>query len=174
MGRIALEHVPAAVVKLRSMSMAQKTALIDEIHITQPNLLASRIVQAQLGADERAVELLLNLLLTCYIAMRESGYEWPLISEVQQERELKRTVAAVLFSEHMADPKVANAARTQYITGHPEQPLLALIIAECNEWMRGLAKSAAEKASDKYVMLASVNLVNCIAHSTAQRRAASR
>jgi hypothetical protein len=172
MGRIALEHVATAVLKVRSMPMAQKTAVIDEIYVKQPNLLASCVAQARLGADEQTVEFLLNLLLTCYVAMRESGFDWPLISEAHQERELQRTVGAVLFSEQLTDPTAVNAARTQYIAAHPEQPLLALVIAECNQWMRDLAKRKAEKESDKYVMMASVNLVNCIAHSAAHRQAA--
>ena len=173
-GRISLEHVATAVRKLRLMDMPQKTAIIDEIYLKQPNLLASCVVQRKLGADEQTVELLLNLLLTCYVAMGESGFEWPLISETDQQRELQRTVGAVLFSEQLADPTAADAARAQYVDTHPEQPLLALVMTECNAWMKDLAQRNAEKESDKYVMMASVNLVNCIAHSTARRRSVSR
>ena len=75
-GRISVRHVAAAVCKLKTLSLAQKTSLIDEIHIKQPNLLASCVVQAKLGADEQTVEFLLNILLTCYLAMAESGYEF--------------------------------------------------------------------------------------------------
>jgi hypothetical protein len=174
MGRISLEHVATAVREVRSMQITQKTAIIDEIHLKQPNLLASCVVQGRLGADEQTVEFLLNLLLTCYVAMRESDFEWPLISETGQERELGRTVGAVLFSEQLADPVAANAARAHYIATHPEQPLLALVVSECTQWLRDLAQRKAEKESDKYVMMASVNLVNCIAHSAAHRRRASQ
>ncbi len=80
MGRISLEHVASAVRKVRSMTIAQKTAILDEIQVEQPNLLASCVVQVRLGADDQTVEFLLNLLLTCYVSMRESGFEWPLIS----------------------------------------------------------------------------------------------
>jgi hypothetical protein len=173
-GRISLEHVATAVRKLRLMDMPQKTAIIDEIYLKQPSLLASCVVQRNLGADDRSVEFLLNLLLTCYVAMRESGFEWPMISETAQERELERTVGAILFSEQLSDPAAADAARAQYISAHPEQPLLALVTTECNAWLQDLAQKYAEKDSDKYVMMASVNLVNCIAHSTARRRSALR
>lgn len=168
-GRISVEHVAAAVRKLQLMDLPQKTAIIDEIHLKQPNLLASCLVQRNLGADDQTVGFLLNLLLTCYVAMRESGFEWPLISESEQERELERTVGAILFSEQLTDPAAANAARAQYISAHPEQPLLALVTTECNAWLHDLAQRKAEKESDKYVMMASVNLVNCIAHSDAHR-----
>lgn len=171
MGRISVEHVAAAVRKLQRMDMPQKTAIIDEIHLKQPNLLASCVVQRRLGADNHTIEFLLNLLLTCYVAMRESGFEWPVISESEQERELQRTVGTILFSEEIADPTATNAVRAQYISMHPEQPLLALVTSECNAWLQDLAQRKAEKESDKYVMMASVNLVNCIAHSDAHRGA---
>lgn len=169
-GRISLEHVATAVRKVRSMDLAQKSAVFDEIYLKQPNLLASCLVQGRLGADEQTVEFLLNLLLTCYLAMRESGFEWPLISEADQERELARTAAAVLFSEELTDPTAANAARAQYVAEHPEQPLLALVIAECSQWLRDIAGRQAAQESDKYVMMASINLVNCIAQCAAHLR----
>lgn len=170
-GRISVKHVASAVRKLQLMDMPQKTAIIDEIYVKQPNLLASCVVPRKFGVDDQTVEFLLNLLLTCYVAMRESGFEWPLISESEQERELERTVGAILFSEQLTDPVAADAARAQYISAHPEQPLLALVTTECNAWLQDLARKKAEKESDKYVMMASVNLVNCIAHSDAHRGA---
>lgn len=170
MGRISVEHVANAIRKLQRMDLPQKTAIVDEIYLKQPNLLASCIVQRKFGADDQTIEFLLNLLLTCYVAMQESGFEWPLISETEQERELERTVGAILFSEELTDPAAANAARAQYINAHPEQPLLALVTSECNAWLQDLAQRNAEKESDKYVMMASVNLVNCIAHTAAHRR----
>jgi len=68
------------------------------------------------------------------------------------------------------DTTSAYTARAQYVDGHPEQPLLALVMRECTGWLKNVARRGAEKESDKYVMMASVNLVNCIAHSTAKRR----
>ena len=173
MGRISLEHVGTALRKVQSMDLANKAALIDEIHLSQPNLLASCVVQGRLGADEQTVEFLLNTLLICYLAMRESGYQWPLVTEAEQEQQLGRTVATVLFSEEFTDPLTAGAARAQYVATHPEQPLLALVVSHCTQWLHDLARRNAEKESDKYVMMASINLVNCIAHSAAHRRAAS-
>ena len=172
-GRISVEHVAAAVRKLGTLTLAQKTNLIYEIHIKQPNLLASCVVQAKLGADEQTVEFLLNILLTCYLAMAESGYEWPLITEVEQERQLGRMVGSVRFSEELVDPAAANAARAQYIGNHPEPALLALVLNECNAWLLDLARRGAEKESDKFILMASIDLVNCIAHAPAARRRGS-
>ena len=72
-GRISIEHVAAALRTVQSMDLPQKVSLIDQIRLKQPNLLASCVAQARLGADEHSVELLLNLLLVCYLAMNESG-----------------------------------------------------------------------------------------------------
>lgn len=172
-GRISVEHVAEAVLKLRKLTLAQKTTLIDEIHLKQPNLLASCVVQTRLGADEQTVEFLLHILLTCYLAMGESGYEWPLITETEQERQLERMVGSVRFSEELVDPTSADAARAQYIANYPEPALLALVINECNAWLADLSRRNVEKESDKFVLMASVNLVNCIAHARAKRRRGS-
>ncbi|HEY6920292.1 MAG TPA: hypothetical protein VI390_01640 [Methyloceanibacter sp.] len=172
-GRISVEHVAEAVLKLRKLTLAQKTSLIDEIYIKQPHLLASCAVQAKFGADEQTIEFLLDILFACYLAMAESGYEWPLITDVEQERQLERMVGSVLFSEQLADPTAADAARAQYIAAHPEPVLLALVINECNAWLADMNRRNVEKESDKFVLMASVNLVNCIAHAHAERRRAS-
>lgn len=47
----------------------------------------------------------------------------------------------------------------QYLADHPEKDLLAYVTAETSKWM---TRIVAEE-SDKYVMLAIWNLVNCIA-----------
>ncbi|MFI4890692.1 MAG: hypothetical protein ACHQIL_09180 [Steroidobacterales bacterium] len=172
MGRISIEHVATALRKVQSMDMAQKITLLEAIKVKQPNLLASCVVQSRLGANEQTVEFLLNILLVCFLAMHESGYDWPLITDDEQERQLGRMVGAVRFSEDLQDPVAAATARNQYVASHPEQPLLALVLSQCNEWLRDLAHRHDEKESDKFVMMASMNLVNCIAHADAQRRRA--
>ncbi|HTY51433.1 MAG TPA: hypothetical protein VMB48_17240, partial [Steroidobacteraceae bacterium] len=63
-----------------------------------------------------------------------------------------------------------DAARRQYIADHAEQSLLAFVLGECNGWLRELARTHAEKDSDKFVLMASVNLVNCIAYAVVPTR----
>jgi hypothetical protein len=169
-GRISVQHVATAVRKLRLMDVPQKMALIDEVHVKQPNLLASCLVQRQFGADDATIEFLLNLLLTCYLAMRESGFEWPPIGETEQERAFQRTMGAMRLSEGLTDAAAADAGRAQYVGAHPERPLLAFETRECNAWLKDLAQRKIEKESDKYVIMASIDWVNCIAHSDAHRR----
>lgn len=99
--------------------------------------------------------------------MKESPYHWPLISEVDQDRYLQRHVRAVRFSEEMTDPVAGDQARRQYVQSHPEQPLLAYVMRGNKQWLADVAQRGAEAESDKYGMMASVNLVNCIAYAQA-------
>jgi len=162
MSRITVDNLAAAIRKVRSMSLKEKEALAEEIHRRQPHLLASCLVQPRLGVEPAAVEFLLNILLVCYQSMKESGLQWPVITEDEQERQMQRWIGAVQFSEH-AMGSAADGAREQYASQHPEQPLLAFVVSETNQWLREISERNAEAQSDKFVMMASMNLVNCIA-----------
>jgi hypothetical protein len=162
MSRISVDNLAAAIRKVRSMSLKEKEALAEEIHRRQPHMLASCLVQSRLGVEPAAVEFLLNILLVCYQSMKESGLEWPVITEDEQERQMQRWIGAVQFSEH-AMGSAADGAREQYANQHPEQPLLAFVVSETNQWLREIAQRDVEAESDKFVMMASMNLVNCIA-----------
>jgi hypothetical protein len=162
MSRITIDNVAAAIRKVRAMNVNEKEALADEIHRCQPHMLASCLVQPRLGVEPAAVEFLLNILLVCYQSMKESGLQWSVITEDEQERQMQRWIGAVQFSEHAAG-SAADAARAQYASQHPEQPPLAFVLSETNQWLREISKRNAQAGSDKFVMIASMNLVNCIA-----------
>jgi hypothetical protein len=93
------------------MSQAE-LALTDEVFAKQPNLLASCLVQPRLGAAMESVDFLLHILLVCFQAMKESGGDWPLITEAEQDRQLARLPETVKFSEDIRNPALAHAART--------------------------------------------------------------
>jgi hypothetical protein len=162
MSRITVDHLAAAIRKVRSMSLQEKEALAEEIHRRQPHMLASCLVQSRLGVEPAAVEFLLNILLVCYQSMKESGLQWSVITEDEQERQMQRWIGAVQFSEH-AVGSAADGAREQYASQHPEQPLLAFVLSETNQWLGEIAERHAQAESDKFIMMASMNLVNCIA-----------
>lgn len=75
---------------------------------------------------------------------------------------MQRWIGAVQFSEH-ATGSTADGAREQYASQHPEQPLLVFVVSETNQWLREISQRHAQAESDKFVMMASMNLVNCIA-----------
>ncbi len=162
MSRITVDNLTAAIRKVRAMSAKEKEALADEIYLHQPHLLASCLVQSRLDVEPAAVEFLLNILLVCYQSMKESGLQWPVITEDEQDRQMQRWIGAVQFSEH-AIGSAADGAREQYVRQHPEQLLLAFVVSETNQWLRGISERNAEAESDKFVIMASMNLVNCIA-----------
>jgi hypothetical protein len=162
MSRITVDNLAAAIRKVRGMSVKEKEALADEINLHQPHLLASCLVQSRLGVEPAAVEFLLNILFVCYQSMKESGLHWSVITEDEQERQMQRWIGAVQFSEH-AMGSAADGAREQYASQHPEQPLLAFVLSQTDQWLGAIAERNAEAESDKFVMMASVNLVNCIA-----------
>ena len=163
MNRITAENVAAAIRKVKSMSLPQKEELAEEIHRDQPNLLASCLVQSKLGARINDVEFLLNILLVCYQAMKESGLRWPMITEDEQQRQMQRWIGALDFSEHSQSNGVSDSARQQYVDQYPERPLLAFVVNETNQWLRLNSERNRDTESDKLVMMASMNLVNCIA-----------
>lgn len=165
--RISVEQLATAINKVRSMDLAGKVALVDEVFAKQPNLLASCLVQSRLGVAAESVEFLLNILLVCFQAMQESSHHWPLISEDTQARQMERHVGAVHFSEDINDPALADVARKQYLASHPEPQLLAYVLDECTLWLQDLAHRRIEAESDKFVMMAAVNIVNCIAYPDA-------
>src|ERR1700689_1349332 len=158
MSRISVDHLAAAIRKVRAMSLKEKEVLAEEIHRHQPHMLASCLVQTRLGVEPAAVEFLLNILLVCYQSMKESGLQWPVITEDEQDRQMQRWIGAVQFSESSAG-SVAARAREQYVCRHPEQPLLAFVLSETDRWRREVSEREAETESDKFVMMASVNLV---------------
>jgi hypothetical protein len=162
MSRITIGNVTAAIRKVRGMSLNEKEALADEIHRCQPHMLASCLVHLRLGVEPTAVEFLLNILLVCYQSMKESGLQWPVITEDEQERQMQRWIGAVQFSEHAAG-SAADAARARYASQHPEQPLPAFVLSETNQWLREISQRYAEADSDQFIVMASMNLVNCIA-----------
>jgi hypothetical protein len=166
--RISVEQLATAISKVRSMDLAAKRVLTQEIFATQPNLLASCVVQQRFGVAEHAVEFLLSILLVCFQAMKESGEDWPLIREEEQERQLARLHDTIAFYYDLTEPALANAARAQYVMNHPEAPLFAYVLRESTLWLKELAERGKENESDKFVMMAAINLVNCIAHAHGQ------
>jgi hypothetical protein len=88
-----------AVLRVERMTFKQREHLADEIHARQPNLFFSVLALQQFGATLEQMELVLNLLLVFYEAMKTSSKAWPVISEDVQERCLTRISGRVRFIE---------------------------------------------------------------------------
>lgn len=158
MSRISCKALAQAIIKVRVMGMQQKERLADEIFRVQPHLLASVVVQKQMGVSLEKMDFLFDLLFICFQAMRESGLSWPLITEDEQDRQLGRYVGSVKFGEDLGT-SLRDQATRQYVENHPEKELLAYVEVEIVNWLQRIVP----EETDKYVMLAAANLVNCIA-----------
>lgn len=158
-GKISIEHVGRAVDKLSSMNLAQKEQLAAEIAREQPALFTSFLVQKRFGVSYEKMEFLLNMLFVCYLAMRESGLSWPMITDDDVAVCRTRYVESVKFGTNL-DPAQSHDLILQFIEGHPEQVLLAYVQVETASWL----KRVTPEDSDRHVMLAAANIVNCIGY----------
>lgn len=159
MSRISIDTLVKAIKAVQTMNSQQKEALVDELFRTQPTLLGSCLVLPRLGVSPEKMELPLNLLFICFQAMKQSGLPWPCISEGELERQADRYAATLKFSEGMK-PALVKQAQQQYIVSHPKPELLAYVSNETSQWLSHVVS----EDSDRFVLMATMNLVNCIAY----------
>ena len=168
MASISSRNLVDAALRVERMSFAERERLADEVHAQQPNLFFSVLVLQRYGATLVQIEVVLNLLLVLYEAVKISGSgsasKWPVISEDVQERCLKRISGRVRFIEGLS-PQMQAQATLDAVADHSEQQLLAYVFGKFKESDLLGIKTEAEKM----LMLAALNLVECIAE-TAQRR----
>jgi hypothetical protein len=158
MTAISSQTLVDAVLRFERMSFNERNQLAEEIHAQQPNLLYSVLVLQRFGATLEQMEVVLKLLLVFHIAMTMSGTVWPVISEDVQERGLKRIGARARFIEGLT-PLQQQQATADTIADHTEQQILAYAFGKLTEHGLNAVKTEAEKM----IMLAAINLVECIA-----------
>jgi hypothetical protein len=144
--------------EIDAMNPAQKIQLADEIFLQQPNLLASILVLSNMGVNMLQLEVPLHILLVTFQAMKRSGHTWPIIQEDVQEKCLQRLNAHMRFNEGLP-AKTANRLVKQFCDEHRERNLLAFVYGYLGEHDLLRVRTDAEK----YLLLAALNLVECIA-----------
>lgn len=162
---ISDRNLADAVLRVERMSLHDRERLADEIHDQQPNLFFSVLVLQRYGETLAQIEVVLNLLFVFYEAMKCSGTSWPVISEDVQECCLARISGRVRFIEGMTPQRQAQAT-VDADGAHPEQPLLAYLYGKFKE--HGLLGVKTE--AEKMLMLAALNLVDCIAETAPRSR----
>ena len=160
MTRIAQAHVVEAVRAVERMNAQRQVQLGDEIFAHQPNLLGSIVVLRRMGASDAQIGIALHVLFVAWLAMKASGLSWPLISEDDQDLCMQRLTAKVRFVEGLP-PKLLQQAVKQHISEHAEPQLLAFAYGH----LRASGVLGARNEAEKYVLLAALNLVECIAFS---------
>ena len=164
MTSISSQTLVDAVLRVERMTFQDRERLAEEVHARQPNLFFSVLALQRFGASLEQMEVVLNLLLVLYEAMKSGGRRWPAVSEDVQERCLKRISARVRFIEGLT-PQLQTQATWDAVGDHPEQQLLAYVFGKFKE--NGLLGIKTE--AEKMLMLAALNLVECIAE-TAPRK----
>jgi hypothetical protein len=160
MGRISQSVLLGAIKAVREMTADEKLRLVDEIFSSQPNLLGAILALRGLGVSAAKQDFALEMLLLCFHAMKESGLTWPLITVIEQEDQMRRHSTLLRFYESLDRRSEQKNSVQEYIDAHAEPELLAWVMTQSRDW---LLKWAPEE-SDKYVLLAVVNLVSCIAY----------
>ncbi|MDM0008838.1 hypothetical protein QTI51_28880 [Variovorax sp. J22G73] len=145
-------------IDVKRMSQTQKVALADEIFLRQPNMLASILALPRMGVGMVQLEVPLHILLVTFQAMKLSGLAWPIVSEDVQETCMQRLTARARFNEGLPG-ELADQVVQQFCDEHPERYLLAFVYGYLGEHdLLGVCTDA-----EKYLMLAALNLVECVA-----------
>lgn len=157
MTKVLPVHLNAAIAQVDAMSLTEKELQFDTIFKEQPNLLASVLVQQQMGNTLEQMEVLLNLLLVIHLSLRQADVKLIMITEDKQEQQLQRLVATVKFMDDL-DISSRDSAFYQMIEQQSEKWLFAYA------WklMIDAGFPYLEYENSKYLTLCGLNLVNCL------------
>jgi hypothetical protein len=155
---VSAAHLAAAITAAASMGIREKERVCDRIYAAQPNLLGSVLAQRSLGVSMPTIDILLNILIVLYLAIEESGQVLAIVSESDQERELQRFTAAVLFTEGLGSDALAKSIE-QTTPYRREKFLFAYVV----DILQRAGLTNLRNETSKYPILVAINLVNCIA-----------
>lgn len=156
--RFTQDIMARAIRDVKSMGFPEQEQLIDDIYREQPNMLASVLALQSSGVSFPDMDIVLNILMVCFTAMKYSGDNWPQLTKDEQERHMTRYRAQMDVTSDLV-PEQKIQAMTQYVMSHNEPVLLAYVSAEISSWLA--RKPLSEEG--KYVILCAGNIVNCIA-----------
>jgi hypothetical protein len=113
-----------------------------------------------MGNSLKQMEVLINILLVSYVALKESGIKISKISKISedlQDKEMARFVASVKFTEGLSPSSIEDSLQ-QYVSSQNEKILLAFALNE----MLDSGFTHLENENSKYLIMAGINMVNCI------------
>ena len=144
------------------MGLREKEGVCDRVYTAQPNLLGSVLAVRSFGVDMATIDVLLDILIVLQLAVEESGQVLATVTEVDQERELRRFTASIRFAEGLSGNAFTQSFKQT--TAYKREPFLLAHVVDVLK-RSGIADFRDE--ASKYSFLAAMNLVNCIA--TAKR-----
>ena len=158
MGRLTQWAVIEAEIAVCRMSHDQKVRLADDIYAQQPNMLAAFLALPGMGVDMAQLEVALHILFVTFQAMKISGHQWPLVTEDIQDGCLQRLTARARFNEGLPQ-ELATKLVQEFHTEHAERYLLAFVYS----WLDEHDLMAVRTDAEKYLMMAALNVVECVA-----------
>lgn len=157
MSKIQPKHLAHAIKIVDRMTITEKTALMDEVFVAQPNLLLSLVALSKLGTPKTKLDVLLHVLLVIFEAMRASGKVRTVIDEDTQDRCHYRVVARIKFTEGLPEATKLDAIKQAFAQlGEPH--LFGFVIMRLIEHGLFMVQTDA----DKHFILAALNLVECL------------
>lgn len=159
MGRLTQAMVALGAIDVSSLDHAGKVRLADEVFLAQPNLLGSILLLPRMGVSMLELEVPIHVLLVAFRAMKRSGHRWDVVTEDIQEACLQRLTARSRFNEGLPAELAAQVV-AQFCNEHAERYLLAFAYGYLGE--HDLLQVRTE--GEKYLLLAVLNLVECIAY----------
>lgn len=159
---ITAAHVAAAIRSAAKMRLKEKEAVCDRVYTSQPNFLSSVLALRLNGVDMATIEVVIDILIVAQLAVEESGQELAIVTEADQERELRRFTASLRFAEGLKGDALAQSIKQT--AAYRREPFLLAYVMDVLK-RSGIAEFRNE--ASKYPFLAAMNLVNCLA--TARR-----
>ena len=160
MSKVSEINLAHALQKVQSLNIKDKELICDKIYKDQPNLLASVLVQQQLGNSLQDIDVLLNILIVLHLALNDAEITISKVTEEEQEHQLRILKSSILFSDGLSDNLVKSSVN-QYISNHKEPILLAYVI----DTMQAAGFFEKKHENSKYLSQAGLNLIACIANA---------
>jgi hypothetical protein len=146
-----------AIKRSNQMDLIESEKVVDEIYLEQPNLLASVLVQNQMGNKLEDVDVLLNILIVTFLALKYSNVKLEMITENIQEKEMAKFAGHFEFLEGL-NQKNTEEAINQFSDNKSEKLLFSYAMGAMME--AGFTQRKNESA--KYLLMSGVNIVNCV------------
>jgi hypothetical protein len=158
--RIDPKSLGLAIVAYEKMTLKERENVADRIYLSQPNLLASVLVLSRFGHSMEHIDEILKILMVLNLALEFAKVKIEQVTEFQQERELNLLIASVKLSEGLSE-EPASKLTQNYVDNLKEKYALAFAYTVLNE--SGIV--SLKDDNSKFLILAALNLVNCIANA---------
>lgn len=146
------------------MSVAQKVALLEQIEVEQPALVAELLSGRLIGIPELYLEALLRVLTVCFLTMRMTSIHWRTItpSDLRDALESAQTIRVSYAAASNEADRVNALPRFDKTL----EPLISYILREAQRCAPRRPSAIAE-----FMLIESVTLALCVGKRGAQRTA---